>query len=114
MPMSPSTKWVVALVAVAAVGLMGCEKVGCLNDDPGCKVVSPCHVVQMSCPTPGALDVHSVTSGTDRAKSPNALAAKGDAFLSNGIVQAVIAGMGNQNYLDPNGGSLLDLSNDGK
>lgn len=105
------------LAALAAVGLFspGCSKRegtgsgGCLSGAHGCQVASPCPTLSFPATCGGAMDVR-ILSGADQLSTVNnALGAHGDALLSNGRVVAVIAGIGNQNYLDPNGGSLLDL-----
>lgn len=54
--------------------------------------------------------VEKITNVADRSKGTNALASHEDYLLENAFTKVVIAGIGNQNYLDPNGGSVLDLS----
>ncbi len=100
---------------VLALGLLGsgCSKEGCLAGGANCRVESPCPKLTFSCPGAGPLTARIIQSVAERPGGWNALGTVGDVRLSNGVVEAVIAGLGNQNYLDPNGGSLLDLANVG-
>ena len=103
-----------AATVVPAV-LSGCTNEGCLADEPGCKVPSPCQKLSFTCDTAAGLDVRTVTDARrDRPGGWDGLASNGDVLLTNGKVVATIAGIGHQNFLDPNGGSLLDLANVGK
>ncbi|MFZ5469339.1 MAG: CehA/McbA family metallohydrolase [Myxococcota bacterium] len=101
--------WVGAFAAVVVLGT-ACAKEGCLAGEPGCHVSPPCQKVSFQCASPGALSVKVIDNASERPGGSNALGAKGDVLLSNGTAVAVISALGNQNYLDPNGGSLLDLS----
>lgn len=100
------------LVVLGAALLSGCQKEGCLNGEANCRVPSPCQRVSFpataSCDKP--LTVKRIDSASQRPGGWNGLGAKGDVLLSNGVVDVVIADLGTQNYLDPNGGSVLDLS----
>lgn len=102
-----------SLAAAPAPLILGCSKQGCLGQEAGCRVAPPCRALQPSCGS-DSLDVRVISSASERPGGSNALGAKGDVRLSNGQVEAVIAGLGNQNYVDPNGGSILDLANPGK
>ena len=42
-------QFAVVVAALAAVALSGCEKEGCLNGEPDCKVPSPCSKVSFTC-----------------------------------------------------------------
>lgn len=106
------TRLVVVVLAGAlasAVGT-GCAKEGCLGGEDGCRVPPPCPKVTFTCSSPGALTIERIATPADRPGGWNALGAKGDVKLSNGVVDLVIADIGTQNLLDPNGGSILDLS----
>lgn len=93
----------------------GC-KVGCLGGEAGCKVEAPCPKVTFTCPAGSEAALNAGTIDDARTQRPlgsNALAANGDYFIENAFTKVVIANLGNQNYLDPNGGSLLDLTTKG-
>src|SRR3990167_2359123 len=102
----------VALVGLAALGLTGCEKEGCLGGETDCRVPPPCPKVAFTCDAAltDQLSVARIDSVSQRPGGLNALGTVGDVKLSNGFVDVVIANIGTQNYLDPNGGSILDLS----
>lgn len=106
------TRLVVGVLAGALVALVetGCAKEGCLGGEDGCRVPPPCPAVTFTCQSPGALTVETISSPAQRPGGWNGLGATGDVKLSNGVVDVVIAGIGTQNYLDPNGGSILDLT----
>jgi len=126
----PSPLRLLALcLALAGLTLAGCKKESCLGNDEGCRVVSPCDKLSYSCEAASGsqLELRPLTpedrragSGSPIAGLPtvpgglNALGARGDILLANDRAVAVIAGIGNTNLLDPNGGSLLDLSARGK
>lgn len=100
------------LVAVVCLGVLsGCQKESCLSAEASCTVASPCPLVSFECAgrTP-SLDIDTISSPSQRPGGWNALGARGDVKLSNAFADVVIAGLGTQNYLDPNGGSILDLS----
>ncbi|MBL8954678.1 MAG: CehA/McbA family metallohydrolase [Myxococcaceae bacterium] len=103
---------VAAAVVALAVFAQGC-KVGCVGGEASCKVEPPCPKVTFTCDTSSAaaLSVGRITDAlTERPSGSNALASNGDYVLENAFTRVVIANVGNQNYLDPNGGSLLDLT----
>ncbi len=104
--------WALAGALATALGLSGCAKEGCLSGEATCQVPSPCPKVTFTCDATNAdkLAVTTIASKTERPGGWNALGAKGDLKLTNGFVEVVLAGVGNQNLLDPNGGSLLDLT----
>ncbi|MCY1076955.1 CehA/McbA family metallohydrolase [Archangium lansingense] len=119
----------VASLALIGLTLAGCKKESCLGNDEGCRVASPCEKLSYSCEAASGsmLEVRTLTpedrragsngpgTGTDTVPGGlNALGARGDILLSNDRAVAVLAGIGNTNLLDPNGGSLLDLSARGK
>lgn len=107
-------RWALLLSLTSLLALTSsCAKEGCLAGDAACAVPSPCKKVQFTCAT-SALDIRTIASAADRPGGLDALGAAGDVVLTNGTVTAVIAGLGNQNFLDPNGGSILDLSNNGQ
>ncbi len=103
--------WALAALGLGALAASGCKE-GCLSGDAKCEVPSPCPKVQLSCDASnaGALAVATVDSTAQRPKGWDADAAKGDVLLQNAFTQAVIAGIGNVRYLDPSGGSLIDLA----
>ena len=107
---------IVALAGLAALGLTGCQKEGCLNGEANCRVPPPCPKVAFTCDAAlgDQLAVLRIDSVTQRPGGWNALGTVGDVKLSNGFVDVVIANVGTQNFLDPNGGSILDLSPRGK
>lgn len=104
----------IGLAALAAAGLSACKKEGCLGGEAGCRVPSPCQKVSFSCSGTGALVLQTLDGQAAAPGGWDSLGARGDVLIGNDQVVAVIAGLGNQNYLDPNGGSLLDLGRRGK
>ncbi|MEW5739170.1 MAG: CehA/McbA family metallohydrolase [Myxococcota bacterium] len=98
-----------ALALAIAVGT-GCAKEGCLGGEDGCRVPPPCQKVAFTCSGGDSLSVETITDATQRPGGWNGIGAKGDVKLSNGVVDVVIAGIGTQTYLDPHGGSILDLA----
>ncbi|MDP2276483.1 MAG: hypothetical protein Q8N23_14125 [Archangium sp.] len=109
-------QFVVALAGLAALGLTGCQKEGCLNGEADCRVPPPCPRVAFTCEPSLSelLRVAPIDSVTQRPGGLNGLGTVGDVKLSNGFVDVVIANIGTQNFLDPNGGSILDLAPHGK
>lgn len=99
-----------ALGPALLAALPGCHE-GCLRGEEGCQVESPCRALTFACGGDDRLEVRQLNQADAAALRGgwNALSARGDLLLANGQVLAVIAGLGNQNLLDPNGGSLLDL-----
>jgi len=84
---------------------------GCLSGARDCKLPTPCQQLQFACPGGDTLSVKLLQDGDVAAiTGPNALGSTGDFQISNGQATAIVAGLNKQNYLDPNGGSLLDLS----
>ncbi len=110
----------VALCAALALSfvplLSGCQTEGCLGGEADCRVPPPCPRVAFTCDAALAeqLAVTTLTSATQRPGGLNALGTVGDVKLSNAQVEVVIAALGTQNYLDPNGGSILDLAPKGQ
>ncbi len=127
--MSSPLRLLALCLALAGLTLAGCKKESCLGNEDGCRVVSPCEKLSYSCEAASGskLELRTLTPEDRRAGSHapgtgvdtvpgglNALGARGDILLGNERAVAVIAGIGNNNLLDPNGGSLLDLSARGK
>jgi|GEM_PF-565905 len=127
--MSTPLRLLAASLALIGLTLAGCKKESCLGNDEGCRVASPCEKLSYSCEAASGsmLEVRTLTPSDKRVGSNapgagadtvpgglNALGARGDILLGNDRAVAVIAGLGNMNLLDPNGGSLLDLSARGK
>ena len=127
--MSSPLRLLAASLALIGLTLAGCKKESCLGNDEGCRVASPCEKLSYSCeaasgsslelrvltPTDRRAGSHAPGTGADTVPGGlNALGARGDILLGNDRAVAVIAGIGNTNLLDPNGGSLLDLSARGK
>ncbi|PZR13971.1 MAG: hypothetical protein DI536_11655 [Archangium gephyra] len=98
----------VVVSCVAAFALSGCQKEGCLGGEDGCRVPPPCPRVTFACST-SELAVKRIESPMERPGGWNGLGTVGDVKLTNGLVEVVIANIGTQNYLDPNGGSIIDL-----
>jgi hypothetical protein len=114
-----------ASLALAGLTLAGCKKESCLGNEATCQVSSPCESLSYACALSAgpALELRVLTSEDKRVGSHapsggsetvpgglNAIASRGDILLGNDRAVAVIAGIGNAHLLDPNGGSLLDLS----
>ncbi|HEX8437095.1 CehA/McbA family metallohydrolase [Archangium sp.] len=127
--MSSPLRLLALCLALAGLTLAGCKKESCLGNEEGCRVASPCEKLSYSCEaasgsklelrilTPEDRRAGSNGPGTGASTVPgglNALGARGDILLGNDRAVAVIAGIGNNHLLDPNGGSLLDLSARGK
>ena len=104
------------LAALAAVTLNGCKKEGCLNGEANCRVPPPCPKVAFTCDAAlnDQLFVARIDARSQRPGGWDGLGSFGDVKLSNGFVDVVIANIGTQNFLDPNGGSILDLAPHGK
>ena len=98
----------VMLSAASAFALSGCKKEGCLGGEANCRVERPCQKVKISC-SATELTVKTITGASERPGGWDGLGSVGDVLLSNGQVNVVLAGIGNQNYIDPNGGSIIDL-----
>lgn len=111
--MSSSRLSALAAFCALALSVSGCKSEGCLGGEEGCRIPTPCQEVQFSCEAT-SLEVRVLGPGDAPPGGQNALGARGDVLIGNSRIVAVIAGIGNQNYLDPNGGSLLDLSIRGK
>lgn len=108
-----STRVALSVLGVLALLAEGCAKEGCLGGDEGCVVPSPCPKVAFTCDAAALgsqLAVKTLASGAERLGGWDALGSTGDVQLSNAFATVVIAGLGHQNYLDPNGGSILDLA----
>lgn len=112
----PLSLSVIAAMAALALASSGCAKRegtgtgGCLSGESGCKVGSPCEALTLVPATCSAtLEVRTLTATDEPPGGSNALASVGDVLISNGKAVAVIAGIGNQNYVDSNGGTLMDL-----
>lgn len=101
-----------ALFSLVLAAVSGCQKEGCLGNDERCRVPPPCPKVSFSCEASSAnrLAVKVVEGPGDRPGGWNALASRGDVKLSNAFVEVVIAGIGSPSMLDPNGGSIRDLT----
>lgn len=84
--------------------LVAAAVLGCAAEDP------PCAALTFLCAAPGMLELRVLGEHDSRPGGPAALGARGDILLSNGAAVAVIAGLGNQNYLSPRGGDLIDLA----
>lgn len=100
---------VLIVVLVSAVSSVSCSSSSCLSGDPACVVASPCPKVSFEC-SASTLAIETIASPSMRPGGWNAMGARGDVRLSNAFADVVIAGLDTQNYLDPNGGSLLDLA----
>src|SRR5690349_18502674 len=92
---------------ILLLAVSGCDE-SCLGGEAGCRVSSPCTGLRYSCGN-DQLEIGMLTGHVPLA-GPEALGANGDVMLGNDRVVAVVAGLGNSNYLDPGGGALLDLA----
>lgn len=105
--------WAAAIAAVAATAFTGCEEPGCLGGEEGCRVASPCQNVSFTCEN-GSVSVKTLTAQNVAPGGMDALGGEGDVLLENDHLQVVIAQLGNQNGVDPNGGTILDVTVKGK
>jgi hypothetical protein len=90
---------------------MGCgpEPVGCMQGDDGrCLPPSPCQGLSFDCSSP-SLEIHRITSTSERPRGPKADGAVGDIRLSSDRVTAVLSGIDAPRGLAPSGGALIDL-----
>lgn len=107
-------RWaVLAACAAASVVLQGCEREGCVGGEASCRVEEPCQKLEFSC-SDNSLELKTLAKDDEAYHGWNALSSEGDIQLGNSQMVAVISKLGNQNFLDPNGGSLLDLYVRGK
>ena len=87
-----------------------CRDVACLrSSDPSCRIASPCAKLAYTCST-GSLELRTLDDANPAPGGEAALGRRGDILIGNDEVVAVIAGLGDQNYVDLSGGSLLDLA----
>jgi hypothetical protein len=99
------------MLVSAALSLSACKAEGCLDDQGNCRVPAPCPRVSFTCEvSTDSLSVAPVTTLAQRPRGWDALATIGDVKLQNDFTEVVIAGLGHQNLLDPNGGSIIDLA----
>lgn len=98
-----------ALLLSLGAMLSGCDE-GCVGGDESCRVPSPCAGLSYSC-SDGTLELRELDqqAAALSRRGTNALASRGDVLLGNDQIVAVVSGLGHQNYLDPSGGTLLDL-----
>lgn len=102
-------RWIPMVLSALALCLTsGCAKQSCLGGEEGCTVVPPCPNVNFTCDAT-TLSVITITESSQRPGGWAAIGTTGDVKLSNAFAEVVLAGLGNQNFLDPNGGSILDL-----
>lgn len=103
------------LVAVCSLipVVSGCTDQGCLSGKAGCRVVAPCQSVSFACEG-GTVAVKTLKATDAAPGGMDALGGAGDVLLENDHLQVVIAQIGNQNGVDPNGGTLLDVAVRGK
>ncbi len=99
----------VAVVALAALGTSACNDAGCLkSDDPACRVASPCQKLAYAC-NAGSLELRTLDGVTPPPGGEAALGRNGDVLLGNDRITMVVAALGNQNFIELSGGSILDL-----
>ncbi len=91
----------------------GCHKPSCLSGNADCHVSSPCQDLVFACGN-GSLEIRMLEKQSPRPGGYRALGGAGDVLLANDQVVAVVSGLGNQNYLDAGGGTLIDLSSRGQ
>ena len=77
---------------------------------------SPCKKLAYSCAASdgSALELRTIDGVSAAPGGPDALPRKGDILIGNDRVVAVIAGLGDQNFVDISGGSLIDLQSRGR
>ncbi len=104
-------RWLWVCFIALSLCLTSCAKNSCLGGQESCTVAPPCSKVAFTCDAASgdALSVFTITDGSQRPGGWAAIGAKGDIKLTNAFTEVVLAGIGTQNYLDPNGGSILDL-----
>jgi hypothetical protein len=92
--------------------IQSCKKEGCLGQEAECRVAKPCSklVIPKMDFRAGDLTADVIANTEQRSPGLNSLGVVGDVKLSNELVSATISQIGEQNYLDPNGGSILDLA----
>jgi hypothetical protein len=106
----------VVILVLLALAEEGCNE-GCLGSGTACVVPSPCGsgplAVAPTC-TDASLELRMLdvtdVAGMTKPGGAKARGAAGDVLLGNSRVSAVVAGLGDQRYLDPNGGALIDLA----
>lgn len=104
--------------AGAAVGLIaalvdvGCAREGCLGDDPGCIVPSPCESLAFTC-ADGSVGVRVIARADELLGGTSALGAIGDFRLENDRIVAIVEALDHPHYLAPSGGNLIDLTTQG-
>lgn len=103
-------------LVATSLSLTSCTKEGCLTNDPGCHVVSPCPKVKLQCDeaVASSLKVDTIATVAQRPGGWDAIGSKGDVLLQNAFTQVVVAAIGNQTNLDPNGGSIIDVATPGQ
>src|SRR5258706_5837776 len=95
----------IAIVLVALAG-SGCHE-SCLDGAANCRISSPCEGLHYQCG--GGLLELRVLEGRARLDGLETGGGRGDILLGNDRMVAVVAALGNSNYLDAAGGALLDL-----
>ena len=109
------TRRMIPWLSGTAVGLtaalldVACAREGCLGDDPGCIVPSPCEALSFTCEG-GSAEIRMVEKAADLVDGLQALGAVGDYRLANDRVVAIVEGLDHPHYLAPSGGSLIDLT----
>jgi hypothetical protein len=110
------SRWLLGAIALGALIALftqaGCGNAGCLKtSDRRCRVPSPCQALSYQCDAADGrgLELRTFDGSTPTQGGEAALTRKGDVILGNELIVATIAGLGDQNYVDISGGSLLDL-----
>lgn len=98
------------LVALLFAFTGACRDVACLrSSDPSCRIESPCQRLSYTCDS-GSLELRTIDDLSPAPGGEAALGRRGDILIGNDQVVAVVAGLGDQNYIELSGGSLLDLA----
>jgi hypothetical protein len=103
--------WLVGGVVgvVGAAADVACSREGCVGDEPGCVVPSPCEALAFTCAA-GKVEIRTITRADEIPDGPTALGSIGDFRLANDRIVAVIEALDHPHYLAPSGGNLIDLT----
>ncbi len=103
-------RWCVAVCAAVALFEAGCGRDSCLSGD--CEATTPCGELAFTCAAP-RLYVGPVAAAPVELQLARGQGAADDLLVSNGVVTAVVSGIGAPTDLAPTGGTLVDLGPSG-